>query len=87
MPVTQFEALITYLKRNFDIVSVQDIFTDTKAKKKRIALTFDDGYLNNYSIAWPILKKYNLPATFYITTESFEITNYCLWPEIFDALK
>lgn len=87
MPVTQFEALITYLKRNFDIVSVQDIFTDTKAKKKRIALTFDDGYLNNYSIAWPILKKHNLPATFYITTESFEITNYCLWPEIFDALK
>jgi len=87
MPVSQFEALITYLKRSFDIVSVQDIFTDTKAKKKRIALTFDDGYLNNYSIAWPILKKHNLPATFYITTESFEITNYCLWPEIFDALK
>lgn len=80
MPVSQFEALITYLNGNFDIVSVQDIFTDTKAKKKRIALTFDDGYLNNYSIAWPILKKYNLPATFYITTESFEITNYCLCP-------
>jgi peptidoglycan/xylan/chitin deacetylase (PgdA/CDA1 family) len=87
MPVAQFEALITYLKNNFDIVSVQDIFLDIKTKKKRVALTFDDGYLNNYSVAWPLLKKYHLPATFYITTESFEITDYCLWPEIFDALK
>lgn len=87
MPVDQFEALIIYLKGNFEIVSVAEIFLNMKSKKKRIALTFDDGYLNNYSIAWPILKKHNLPATFYITTESFEINDYCLWPEIFDALK
>ncbi|MBK8368015.1 MAG: polysaccharide deacetylase family protein [Bacteroidetes bacterium] len=55
--------------------------------KKRIAITFDDGYLNNYTVAFPILKKHNIPATLYITTESFEIKDYCLWPEIFDALK
>jgi peptidoglycan/xylan/chitin deacetylase (PgdA/CDA1 family) len=75
------------LKNNFEIVSVHDIFINKNGKKKRIAITFDDGYLNNYTVAWPILKKYNIPTTFYITTESFEIKNYCLWPEIFDALK
>lgn len=87
MNVTQFELLMVYLKKNFDIVSVQDIFIENSTNKKRIAITFDDGYLNNYSIAWPILKKYKLPATFYITTECFEIEDYCLWPEIFDVLK
>lgn len=87
MFTSQFENLIIYLKNNFEIVSVQDIFSETKINKKRIALTFDDGYLNNYTIVWPILKKHNLPATFYITTESLEIENYFLWPEIFDALK
>lgn len=87
MNVNQFENLIIYLKNNFEIVTVKDIFSKSTTEKKRIAITFDDGYLNNYTLAWPILKKYNIPATFYITTESFEINDYCLWPEIFDALK
>lgn len=87
MPVSQFESLIIYLKQNFEIVSCRDIFKNNLPSKKRIAITFDDGYLNNYTIAWPILKKHNIPATFFITTESLEIDNYCLWPEIFDALK
>ena len=87
MPVAQFESLVIYLKNNFEIVNVRDIFINKNADKKRIAITFDDGYLNNYTVAFPILKKHNIPATLYITTESFEIKDYCLWPEIFDALK
>lgn len=87
MDVGQFEDLLVYIKKNFEVVSVQDIFTPAKKTKKRIAISFDDGYLNNYTIAFLLLKKYQLPATFYITTESFEIDDYCLWPEIFDALK
>ncbi len=87
MQVAQFESLLVYLKKNFEIVSIKDIFKEKTTKRKRIALSFDDGYENNHSIAWPILKKHNLPATFYITTESFEIIDYYLWPEIFDALK
>jgi peptidoglycan/xylan/chitin deacetylase (PgdA/CDA1 family) len=87
MHVPQFESLVIYLKNNFEIVSVRDIFINKNGGKKRIAITFDDGYLNNYTVALPILKKHNIPATFYITTESFEIVDYCLWPEIFDALK
>ncbi len=87
MIVSQFENLIIYLKNNFEIVSVQDIFSDVKNQKKRIALTFDDGYFNNYSVVFPILQKHKLPATFYITTEGLDITNYCMWPEIFESLK
>jgi peptidoglycan/xylan/chitin deacetylase (PgdA/CDA1 family) len=87
MDVGQFEALLIYIKKNFEVVSVQDIFTPAKSRKKRIAISFDDGYLNNYTVAFPLLKKHQLPAALYITTESFEINDYCLWPEIFDALR
>jgi peptidoglycan/xylan/chitin deacetylase (PgdA/CDA1 family) len=87
MIVSQFEDLIIYLKNNFEIVSVQHLFLNSKTEKKRIAITFDDGYLNNFTVALPILIKHNIPATFYITTEGLEIENYCMWPEIFDALK
>ena len=32
------------------------------------AITFDDGFANNYTVACPILERFNLPATFYVTT-------------------
>lgn len=39
---------------------------------RAFAITFDDGFENNYSIAAPILKDLNLPATFYVTTDFVE---------------
>lgn len=35
---------------------------------KPIIITTDDGYLSNYTIAYPILQKYNIPATYFITS-------------------
>lgn len=45
-----------------------------------IAITVDDGYKDFYDIAWPILKKYKVPATFYVTT-GFIDGRLWLWPD------
>ena len=40
--------------------------------KAYISFSFDDGRIDNYTIVYPLLKKYNLPATFNITTAYVE---------------
>lgn len=43
--------------------------------KKPIMITADDGYLCNYTKAYPILKKYNVPATFFVASLYVGVTN------------
>lgn len=42
------------------------INNDKPIPRKSVLITFDDGYMNNYSIAYPILKEFNMKATFFI---------------------
>lgn len=43
--------------------------------KNPVLITFDDGYLDNYTNAFPILQKYNLKASFYIITGMIGMEN------------
>lgn len=87
----QFEQHLKYYQQNFDVVSQDTIFQmyrdDFKPKRKTIALTFDDGYENNYLRAYPLLKKYNFPATYYIISQCIEDENRITWYDTLDFIK
>lgn len=76
IPPTLFERLIVKLKKNYNIISYQDfkdfIFENKKLPKKPILLTFDDGYLDNFIYAFPILQKHNIPSVIFIITGNIE---------------
>jgi len=65
-----FDRQMEYLAERFSIVSLEAIvekLSDPRAKPSReLALTFDDGLRNQYSVVYPILKRRNLPATFFV---------------------
>ena len=66
-----FEAQLKWYKKNCKILSLDtliDNWRENKLKPHSIAITFDDGYLDNYTQAKPLLEKYNLPASFFITS-------------------
>ncbi len=91
IPVDEFEKIIKYLSSNYSIVPLSELFAIHKEKKKvnqkTIALTFDDGYLNNFEIAFPVLKKYNTPATFYIIGKGLTDNSFIVWPDAIDLVK
>ncbi|MDO9182497.1 MAG: polysaccharide deacetylase family protein [Bacteriovorax sp.] len=78
-----FEKQVEYLKKRFKVVFLEDI-AGMIEKGENIggscAITFDDGWLDNYAEAYPILSKYKAPATIFLTT-CFVGTNKLFWPE------
>lgn len=69
----RFEEVIGRLCRMGNPVSMPDIVNASSGNAtlpgKAFAVTFDDGFENNYSIAAPALEGMEVPATFYVTTD------------------
>lgn len=78
-----FEEQMHWLYTNFPIISFEEDFE--KVSKPSFVITFDDGYADNYDIALPVLQKYNIPATFFISSGLLD--GGCFWwDELYDIL-
>ena len=69
-PAGALLAALEYLRRHFPIVPLADVVNRVRegraGRHEGIALTFDDGLRNNYTVAYPILKRLGVPATFFV---------------------
>ena len=67
----RFEQQMRYLKKHYHLLGQQALyaFLDGDPLPERAAvITFDDGLLNNATVAWPILDRLNIPAFFFLPT-------------------
>ncbi len=74
-----FKKQMGYLANHCNVVSLDTLTASVEKGEtlppKTVALTFDDGWLDNYLFAYPILKKHNLPATIFIATGFIDTPN------------
>lgn len=80
-----FDMQMRFMKEHFHVISFQELLDIWENKsfdesKRYCVITFDDGWLDNYTNAYPILKKYDIPATIFLPT-AYIGTNKWFWPD------
>ena len=64
-----FDAQMAFLKANCDLLALDEVEDALERRRGRhVAITFDDGYLDNHAIAFPVLRHHRVPAAFFIAT-------------------
>lgn len=82
-----FEKQLRYLKeKGYIAISFDDLINhfsrNSFLPEKSVILTFDDGWESQYRYAFPILKKHNDTATFFIFTNAIDHKHFLTWPQI-----
>lgn len=65
--------ILNYQARGYQFVSLDEVYEivskQKRLKQKFVCFTLDDGYADNYELAYPIFKKYNCPFAIYVATD------------------
>ncbi len=78
----EFAAYLTLFKRFYTVVSLGDLLDRLEHGRdvsNCLAITFDDGYVDNYRDAAPILSRFGLPACFFVITNFIGSTCVPWW--------
>lgn len=87
-----FDAQVQLLASNFDVIGLEDLrsaLDDLSASVRRpwqshrfAMITFDDGYLDNFDLALPVLETHSVPGVFFITSGFLDSGRLAWWDEI-----
>ncbi|MCX8066281.1 MAG: polysaccharide deacetylase family protein [Anaerolineae bacterium] len=84
---TDFEAQLALLQRlGYHSVTVSEVAAalegTTTLPERPIVLTFDDGWREQYEVAFPLLQRYGMRATFFVTTSFIGYSRFMTWEEL-----
>ena len=77
MPIEAFETNLRWLAERFRVMTLAEMVDGIQSGRPpdprgEFALTFDDGLSNHFKLAYPVLQRLRLPATFFVCPELIE---------------
>ncbi len=92
MTPDDFDNQMAYLQKNgYRVIPLSSIHSFLKGEaalpRKAVVITIDDGYRSSYDWAYPILKKYNFPATLFIYSDFVGSKDALSWNELKEMVK
>ena len=78
----QFAAQVRFLTQNFDVIGVNELANWEQRRGRFVMITFDDGYLDNYEAAYPILRAFGATGVFFLTSGFLDDRRLAWWDEI-----
>lgn len=86
----RFEAQIDYLRRQFNVIGLRDavgrLERGEPLPERAVSITFDDGYLDNFEVALPILEAHRVPVTLFVPTGGLDTGELLWWDRVIAAL-
>lgn len=85
---SEFEAQMEYLRENgYTSITPEELSdyleTGKELPPKPVLITFDDGYMDNYRVAYPIMQKYHYTATIFLISDFIGNYNrYLTWQQV-----
>ncbi|MBU3187296.1 polysaccharide deacetylase family protein [Clostridium estertheticum] len=78
IPIKKFDEQMKYLKdNNYYTITLTNLYeylmNNTPIPRKSVVITFDDGYDNNYTAMFPVLKKYKFKATIFVISSLIDV--------------
>ncbi|HYR51629.1 MAG TPA: glycosyltransferase [Candidatus Dormibacteraeota bacterium] len=90
MPRDLFEHQISHLRKHYSILTLGEGVGRLRARDlppRAVAVTFDDGYRDNFEVAFPVLKRYGVSATFFVVTRALDGRIRLLWDEVLTRVR
>lgn len=90
IPTAVFARQMEYVAENYNVCSLDEMTARLRSNElppNLLAITFDDGYRDNFTHAFPVLRRLGLPATIFLATDAIG-TGRVLWQDrVFAALR
>lgn len=86
-----FRRYLRYLRRYYHFTSLSYYVRRLKSGKPpmefSVVLTFDDGYASMYQKVFPLLKRYDIPATVFVVGDWLENGRFAWWDQVENAFR
>lgn len=89
---SQFRAQLEYISSNYNVINFRYLMDYLRRENGRfpensLIITFDDGYIDNYTVAYPMLREHGLTATMFVTAGFVGSSHVFWWDKIAYIIK